>query len=60
MAFWWVNHKQTVRLEMEGDYILPPKHNGNGVSNATTTTWRAARWLMCCLVMPTQGLAGFV
>ena len=35
MAFWWVNHKQTVRQETEGGYIWSPKHNANGAKNVT-------------------------
>ena len=35
MAFWWVNHKQTVRQETEGGYIWSPKQNANGAKNAS-------------------------
>lgn len=35
MAFWWVNHKQTVRQETEGGYIWSPKQNANGAKNVT-------------------------
>lgn len=35
MAFWWVNHKQTVHQETEGGYIWSPKHNANGAKNVT-------------------------
>ena len=35
MAFWWVNHKQTVRQETEGGYLWSPKQNANGAKNVT-------------------------
>ena len=35
MAFWWVNHKQTVRQETEGGYIWSAKQNANGAKNLT-------------------------
>ena len=35
MAFWWVNHKQTIRQETEGGYIWFPKQNANGAKNVT-------------------------
>jgi len=35
MAFWWVNHKQTVRQETEGGYVWSPKANANGARNAS-------------------------
>ena len=35
MAFWWVNHKQTVRQETEGGYIWSPKRNANGAKNVS-------------------------
>src|SRR5688572_5261595 len=35
LSFWWVNHKQTVRSEIEGGYIWSPKTNRNGASNQT-------------------------
>ena len=35
MAFWWVNHKQTVRQETEGGYIWSPKQNANGAKNVS-------------------------
>ena len=35
MAFWWVNHKQTVRHETEGGYIWSPKQNANGAKNVS-------------------------
>ena len=35
MAFWWVNHKQTIRQETEGGYIWSPKQNANGAKNVS-------------------------
>lgn len=35
VAFWWVNHKQTVRQETEGGYIWSPKCNANGAKNVS-------------------------
>lgn len=35
MAFWWVNHKQTFKSEIEGGYIWSPKQNKNGAKNQT-------------------------
>jgi len=35
MAFWWVNHKQTYREEIEGGYLWSPKCNKNGSRNET-------------------------
>jgi hypothetical protein len=35
VAFWWVNHKQTVRQETEGGYVWSPKANANGVRNVS-------------------------
>ena len=40
MAVWWVNHKQTVRQEVEGGYIWSPKTKSNGQANATYDTLR--------------------
>ncbi|WP_200638904.1 HNH endonuclease [Stutzerimonas xanthomarina] len=34
-SFWWVNHKQTHRVELEGGYIWSPKENQNGARNQT-------------------------
>lgn len=31
--FWWVNHKQTHRQEIEGEYLWSPKVNRNGANN---------------------------
>ncbi|MDT3275900.1 HNH endonuclease [Shewanella sp. SP2S2-4] len=35
MKFWWVNHKQTYKQEVEGGYIWSPKTNSNGAKNQT-------------------------
>jgi hypothetical protein len=35
VAFWWVNHKQTHRQEIEGGYIWSPQTNSNGARNET-------------------------
>ena len=35
MAFWWVNHKQTHKEEIEGGYLWSPKRNKNGGRNET-------------------------
>ena len=35
MSFWWVNHKQTYREEINGGYIWSPKTNRNGARNET-------------------------
>ena len=32
-SFWWVNHKQTHRVELEGGYIWSPKKKKNGARN---------------------------
>lgn len=34
-SYWWVNHKQTYKAELEGGYIWSPKVNKNGARNAT-------------------------
>jgi putative restriction endonuclease len=34
-SYWWVNHKQTYRSEVEGGYIWSPKENRNGGKNQT-------------------------
>ena len=31
--FWWVNHKQTHRQELDGEYLWSPKRNQNGSKN---------------------------
>lgn len=33
--WWWVNHKQTFRAELDGGYIWSPKQKANGASNPT-------------------------
>lgn len=33
--YWWVNHKQTYKTELEGGYIWSPKENQNGARNQT-------------------------
>ncbi|MGK9064596.1 HNH endonuclease [Stutzerimonas chloritidismutans] len=33
--YWWVNHKQTYKAELEGGYIWSPKENQNGSRNQT-------------------------
>lgn len=33
MAFWWVNHKQTVAHEVGGSYLWSPIRNANGARN---------------------------
>jgi hypothetical protein len=35
MSFWWVNHKQTFRVEIEEGYIWSPQKNNNGSTNQT-------------------------
>ncbi len=35
MAYWWVNHKQTYKNELDGGYIWSPKKNSNGSRNST-------------------------
>src|SRR5262245_11675 len=35
MKFWWVNHKQTHKEEIDGGYIWSPKKNKNGSRNQT-------------------------
>ena len=34
-SYWWVNHKQTYRQEMDGGYIWSPKANANGARNVS-------------------------
>ena len=33
MRYWWVNHKQTVRQEVQGGYLWSPKRKANGDAN---------------------------
>src|SRR5258708_31354727 len=35
MAYWWVNHKQTFKSEIEGGYIWSPQRKANGGENQT-------------------------
>ena len=35
MAFWWVNHKQTFKMELENGYIWSPTRKKNGGQNQT-------------------------
>ena len=35
MSFWWVNHKQTFKVEFEHGYIWSPQKNNNGSTNQT-------------------------
>ena len=35
MKYWWVNHKQTFKAEIDGGYIWSPKENKNGARNET-------------------------
>jgi putative restriction endonuclease len=32
-TYWWVNHKQTFRQEIDGEYLWSPKTNQNGAKN---------------------------
>jgi hypothetical protein len=40
--FWWVNHKQTARQEIEGQYLWSPKTNSNGARNEFYNNMRRA------------------
>jgi putative restriction endonuclease len=40
--YWWVNHKQTWRQEIEGRYLWSPKTNSNGVRNQFYNNMRRA------------------
>jgi len=33
VGYWWVNHKQTYRQEIDGEYLWSPKKNKNGANN---------------------------
>jgi len=33
VSFWWVNHKQTFKVEFEEGYIWSPQENKNGSRN---------------------------
>ena len=39
---WWVNHKQTVRQEIEGGYLWSPKRNSNNAVNQFYENMRMA------------------
>lgn len=34
-AYWWVNHQQTYRQELDGEYLWLPKTNRNGTNNVS-------------------------
>jgi hypothetical protein len=40
--YWWVNHKQTWRQEIEGQYLWSPKANSNGTRNEFYNNMRRA------------------
>lgn len=40
--YWWVNHKKTVRQEVEGQYLWSPKTNKNGRRNQSYENMREA------------------
>lgn len=40
--YWWVNHKQTWRQEIEGQYLWSPKTNSNGARNEFYNNMRRA------------------
>jgi hypothetical protein len=40
--YWWVNHKKTVRQEVEGQYLWSPKTNANGRRNQSYENMREA------------------
>ena len=40
--YWWVNHKQTWRQEIEGQYLWSPKANANGSRNEFYNNMRRA------------------
>ena len=42
MRFWWVNHKQTARQEIEGRYLWSPKSEANGVRSQFYDNMRVA------------------
>jgi len=41
--FWWVNHKQTARHEIAGQYLWSPKAKSNGTANVFYDNMRRAR-----------------
>ncbi|MCG7509029.1 HNH endonuclease [Mesorhizobium retamae] len=40
--YWWVNHKQTFRQEIEGQYLWSPKRKSNGARNEFYDNMRRA------------------
>jgi len=40
--FWWVNHKQTARQELDGQYLWSPKTTSNGTRNQFYDNMRRA------------------
>lgn len=42
-SFWWVNHKQTYKEEIEGGYIWSPTSNQNGARNQTYINFTLVR-----------------
>jgi putative restriction endonuclease len=40
--FWWVNHKQTVRQEIDGQYLWSPKTQSNGARSEFYDNMRRA------------------
>ena len=42
MRYWWVNHKQTVRQEIEGGYLWSPYQAANGARNLFYDNMRGA------------------
>ena len=40
--FWWVNHKQTARQEIEGQYLWSPKTQSNGARSVFYDNMRHA------------------
>lgn len=43
MAYWWVNHKQTYRAELNGGYVWSPKTRADGGYNQTYENLRLTR-----------------
>lgn len=43
MNYWWVNHKQTYKQELQGGYIWSPKTKANGRANETYLTLTRVR-----------------
>jgi putative restriction endonuclease len=42
MQYWWVNHKQTARQEIEGQYLWSPKFESNGARSEFYNNMRRA------------------